>query len=46
MAALIREAVDMFVSEVAPDPEAALEETFGSLPELEVPERAEWSARG
>jgi len=46
LAALIREAVDTFVSEIAPDPEAALEDTFGSMPELEVPERAEWSARG
>lgn len=46
LAALIREAVDMFVSEIAPDPEAALEDTFGSMPGLEVPKRAEWSARG
>jgi hypothetical protein len=43
---LVREAVDMFLGEQAPDPDSTLKATFGSAPDLEVPTRAEWSRRG
>ncbi len=42
LAALIREALDVYLTEEAIDPAAALDGTFGSLPRLEVPSRAEW----
>jgi hypothetical protein len=45
LAELIREAVDMFLDEVVPDPDETLRETFGSTPELETPARSEWPAR-
>ena len=41
LAALVRDAVDQFLDS-APDARDALEETFGSLPKLEVPPRDEW----
>ena len=42
MARLIREAVDAYLAADSPDARAALDETFGSLPELELPDRDEW----
>ena len=36
---MIREAVDAYLVEDKPDPDAALDEAFGSLPELELPSR-------
>jgi predicted transcriptional regulator len=42
LAALVREAVDAYLEQSAPDAEAALAATFGRLPELEVPSRDEW----
>lgn len=42
MAHVIREAVDEYLAEVEPDVQAALDETFGTLPDLEVPRRDEW----
>ncbi len=42
MAALIRQAVDQFLTEEGPDPATALNATFATMPELEVPERDEW----
>jgi predicted DNA-binding protein len=41
MASLIREAVDRYL-ETTPEADEALDGTFGSLPALEVPSRAEW----
>lgn len=41
LAQLVREAVDAYLARV-PDPEPALNETFGSLPDLSVPSRDEW----
>jgi hypothetical protein len=41
LAHVIREAVDEYLAE-GPDPDEALHETFGSLPDLEVPSRDEW----
>ena len=42
LARMIREAVDAYLAGDRPDPEAALDDTFGTLPELELPDRAEW----
>lgn len=45
MAHVVREALDRYLLEEDPDPSAALEETFGSLPDVEIPSRDDW-ARG
>lgn len=42
LAALVREAVDAYVAQEPADLEAALDEAFGSMPDLEVPPRSEW----
>jgi hypothetical protein len=42
MARMIREAVDAYLGDDRPDTQAALDETFGTLPELELPSRDEW----
>jgi hypothetical protein len=42
LARMIREAVDAYLAEDRPDVEALLDETFGTLPELETPGRDEW----
>jgi hypothetical protein len=42
MARMIREAVDVYLADDRPDVEAALDDTFGALPELELPSRDEW----
>jgi predicted DNA-binding protein len=42
LARMIREAVDTYLADDAPDVQAALDETFGTIPELEVPPRREW----
>lgn len=42
LARMIREAVDAYLADDQPDPQAALEETFGTLPALELPDRTEW----
>ena len=42
MARLIREAVDAYLADDRPDVDAALDETFGTLPDLAVPTRDEW----
>lgn len=44
MAAVVRDAVDAYLA-AGPDPDTALDSTFGSLPNLAVPPRDEW-ARG
>jgi predicted DNA-binding protein len=43
MAQLIREAVESYLVDDKVDMEAALDETFASLPELELPSRDEWN---
>jgi hypothetical protein len=43
MARMIREAVDAYLSDEKQDVEAALDETFGTLPDLELPSRDEWN---
>jgi hypothetical protein len=42
LARMIREAVDAYIADDRPDAESALDETFGSLPDLELPSRDEW----
>ena len=42
LAEVVREAVDAHVAQAPPDLEVVLDETFGSMPELEVPARSEW----
>jgi hypothetical protein len=42
MARLIREAVEAYLADEKVDTESALAETFGTLPDLEVPGRDEW----
>ena len=42
LAQVVREAVDAYVAEAPADLEAVLDETFGSMRELEVPARSEW----
>lgn len=42
LAQMIREAVNEYVSDDAADLAAALDETFGSMPDLEIPDRLEW----
>lgn len=42
LAQVIREAVDAFVADEPPSPAAAVAATFGALPALDIPLRAEW----
>jgi hypothetical protein len=42
LAEVVREAVDAYVAQAPPDLEVVLDETFGSIPDLEVPARSEW----
>ena len=42
LARMIREAVDAYLTDERPDPDAMLDESFGALPELEAPSRDEW----
>jgi len=46
LADLIREAVDAYLAGSPADPGEALAAAFGSLPDLELPAREEWSHRG
>ncbi|OGO55300.1 MAG: hypothetical protein A2V85_06680 [Chloroflexi bacterium RBG_16_72_14] len=46
LAQVIREAVDAFVADEPPSPAAAVAATFGALPDMDVPPRAEWDQRG
>ena len=43
LAEIIRSAVDAYLSAPSADPQAILEQTFGSMPELKVPPRSEWN---
>jgi Ribbon-helix-helix domain len=42
LARMIREAVDAYLADDRPDTQAALDETFGSLPDLQLTSRDEW----
>ena len=43
LARMIREAVDAYLADDRPDTDAALDETFGTLPDLQPPDRDEWN---
>jgi hypothetical protein len=42
LARMIREAVDAYLADDQPNPDVALDEAFGSLPDFELPSRDEW----
>ena len=42
LARMIREAVDVYLADGEPDVQAALDDTFGTIPDLAVPPRDEW----
>ena len=42
LARMIREAVDTYLADDEPDVQTALDETFGTIPALDVPPRSEW----
>ena len=42
LAQVVREAVDAYRPEAPPDLEVVLDETFGAMPDIEVPGRGEW----
>ena len=42
LAQVVREAVDAYIAQEPPKLDVILDETFGSLPELNVPPRDEW----
>ena len=42
LARVVREAVDAYVAQSPGDLEIVLDESFGSMPDLEVPGRGEW----
>jgi metal-responsive CopG/Arc/MetJ family transcriptional regulator len=42
LAEVVREAVDAYVNQAAPDLETVLDETYGSMPDIRVPDRGEW----
>jgi predicted DNA-binding protein len=42
LADIVRDALDDYLEHQVPDAGTALDATFGSLPDLEVPSRREW----
>lgn len=42
LAEVVRAAVDAYVAEPPPDLDEALDESFGAMPDLQVPSRDEW----
>jgi hypothetical protein len=42
LAAVVREAVDAYIAQEPPQLDVVLDETFGSMPDLDVPPRDEW----
>lgn len=42
LAALVREAVDAYVTDRPPELQAVLDETFGTMPDARAPSRSEW----
>ena len=42
LAHIIREAVDAYLTDTGADAQVALEDTFNTLPDLELPSRDEW----
>ncbi len=46
LAEIVRRALDLYFEEEVVDPVAALEESFGSAPDVEPPGRDEWDRSG
>jgi hypothetical protein len=44
LAQLVREAVDAYTADASSELDAVLEESFGSMPDLDVPPRSAWDA--
>jgi len=42
MADVVRRALDCYLATAVPNPRSALEDTFGALSDIEVPNRDEW----
>ncbi len=42
MAEVVRRALDAYLEDEVPDPEAALRATFGADPDASAPDRDEW----
>ncbi len=42
LAEVVREAVDAYTAQPPSDLESVLDEAFGSMPDLEVPDRSKW----
>jgi predicted DNA-binding protein len=42
MAEVVRRALDAYLEEECPDPESALNSTFGAAPNAAIPSRDEW----
>ena len=42
LAEVVRAAVDAYVAQAPEDAEVVLEQSFGAIPDLEVPARSEW----
>ncbi len=42
LAEVVRQAVDAYIAQAPPSLEVVLDETFGSMPDLQVPARGEW----
>jgi hypothetical protein len=42
LAEVVREAVDAYIAQEPPKLDVVLDETFGSMPDLDVPPRDEW----
>jgi hypothetical protein len=43
MAEVIRRALDTYLASEFPNPQLALTQTFGALPDSSVPDRGEWA---
>ena len=45
LAAVVREAVNLYIEQAPVDPASALDSTFGAAPDAVVPDRGDWTAR-
>jgi hypothetical protein len=45
LAAVVREAVELYIAQAPVDPTTALESTFGAAPEAQFPSRDDWETR-
>ena len=43
LAWIVREALDQYLAAPVPDRQAALDATFGAIPDMEIPPREEWN---